>query len=361
MDDQERSGGPKMRMIHAADLHLGCRRWLSTKPGSAELARLVEEADRRALAALVELCLAEEVRLLLCAGDVIDGWCRDYRVALELQWQMCRLRNAGCEVVLLLGNHDVRSRYLRSLLLPGYARVVGLRGPESIDFEQLGVAVHGWSAPYDLSPQASPDGAHDIARLYPPPLADRCNVGLLHTSAEGRRGHVDYAPCSRRTLREHGYQYWALGHVHQREVIAEDPWIVFPGNLQARGFREAGAKGVTAIDVQDGRIAQVQHRAVDVVRFASIVVDTEGLTHADDVWARAHQAVQELEQGAERPTLLRVVLSGVDGSSVLLGQSTSQRLRWQAQLREASSSERIWIDEVQLQPALHLPSWSLAA
>ena len=35
-----------------------------------------------------------------------------------------------------------------------------------------------------------------------------------------------------------GYDYWALGHVHQREVVHEAPHVVFPGNLQGRHVRD---------------------------------------------------------------------------------------------------------------------------
>lgn len=58
---------------------------------------------------------------------------------------------------------------------------------------------------------------------------DLLNVGLLHTSLDGRPGHAPYAPCTVDGLRSKGYQYWALDHVHEREVVCRDPWIVFPG------------------------------------------------------------------------------------------------------------------------------------
>ena len=71
-----------------------------------------------------------------------------------------------------------------------------------------------------------------LADRYPKPIDGAFNVGLLHTSVTGRPGHDDYAPCTVETLVGRGYDYFALGHVHRREVLSERPFIVFPGNLQ---------------------------------------------------------------------------------------------------------------------------------
>src|SRR5688572_25610455 len=98
--------------VHAADLHLGGRRWLRSAAPTVELGELARSADRRAFWNLIELCVAEKARFLILAGDVIDGWCRDFSVALRLVRDLEDLRSSGCECLLLLGNHDVRSRAL---------------------------------------------------------------------------------------------------------------------------------------------------------------------------------------------------------------------------------------------------------
>jgi DNA repair protein SbcD/Mre11 len=77
------------------------------------------------------------------------------------------------------------------------------------------------------------------------------NIGILHTSLTGRDGHDVYAPCSLEDLLRVGYQYWALGHIHAREIVHADPPVVFPGNLQGRHARETGPKGATLVTVDN--------------------------------------------------------------------------------------------------------------
>jgi exonuclease SbcD len=325
--------------VHAADLHLGGRRWLRGAPVDARIARSVSQADRLALHALVDLCLAERAAMLLCAGDVIDGWCRNHAVGLVLVQELLRLRDGGCEVVLLLGNHDVRTRVIKPLLLPQHAFVLGLRGPETRVLERLGVALHGWSFP-------EPDAPADVASLYPAPLAGYLNIGLLHTSAEGRRGHANYAPCSRRTLRRHGYDYWALGHVHAREVIAVEPWIVFPGNLQSRGPREVGPKGATLVQVRAGRIASIEHRPVDALRFATVVADAGEAERFDDVLSAAHIALVRASSEAEgRLLIARLVVEGAAGAACTLATSPWERRAALGAVTRALCDHSVWLDE----------------
>ena len=94
----------------------------------------------------------------------------------------------------------------------------------------------------------------NLASGYPRYDPGYFNIGMLHTSLTGRQGHEDYAPCSTDELKSKGYDYWALGHVHKREIVDKDPWIVFPGNIQGRHIRETGVKGVTLVTVEDGTL-----------------------------------------------------------------------------------------------------------
>lgn len=339
------------RFVHAADLHLGGRRWLVRDPSFPDLRRRVRHADALALRELVDLCLTEQASLLVLAGDVFDGWCRDHTVVLRFAEELCRLHRAGCVTALLLGNHDARSRHLCHALLPQSARVLGRARPETWQPPGLAVAVHGWSAP-EVAPGT------DVALSYPEALPGVFNLGVLHTSAEGRRGHADYAPCSRISLRRRGYDYWALGHVHAREVVCRDPWIVFPGNLQARGFREPGAKGATLVDVEQGRVRAVEHRALDAVRFEERRVDTAGVSDFETLLALSRRALAE--DAADRPRLVRLVLAGPAGAAVALRVPEPTRRRAFARLVRERSSPRFWVDEICLDAGPALGTWALS-
>jgi exonuclease SbcD len=89
----------------------------------------------------------------------------------------------------------------------------------------------------------------DLAALYPPAVPGYFNIGVLHTNLGGISEHANYAPCSLQTLKNKGYQYWALGHVHSRQILCTDPYIVYPGNIQGRNGREQGEKSCELVTV----------------------------------------------------------------------------------------------------------------
>ena len=159
---------------------------------------------------------------------------------------MARLGRAGIPVFVIKGNHDAHSVVTRSITLPSNVTVFGVRSAETHVIEHLGVALHGQSFADRQVPE-------NLARDYPAPMPGMFNIGILHTSLTGRPPHADYAPCTLDDLRMRGYDYWALGHVHAFEVISQDPFVVYPGNIQGRNIRETGEKGAVLVSVSDGR------------------------------------------------------------------------------------------------------------
>ena len=223
------------KFLHAADIHLDSP-LLRLDVYEGAPAAEIRGATRRAFENLVQTALAEKVDFVVLAGDIYDGDWKDYNTGLHFAARIARLREAGIPVILAAGNHDAASSISRSLRLPDNARVFPHDRPDTFRLESVNVAVHGQSF-------GSPAVRADLSRGYPAPVPGCFNVGLLHTGVNGREGHEPYAPCTLAALREKGYDYWALGHVHQREVLSAEPLVVFPGNTQGRHARETGAKG----------------------------------------------------------------------------------------------------------------------
>ena len=275
-----------MKFVHAADLHLDSPlRGLARYPGAP-----VEEmrmASRRAFENLVELCVLEGAKLLVLAGDLYDGDWRDYSTGLFFTAQLSKLREAGVQVVLVRGNHDAASQITRHLRLPDNTRELSMQAAESVCFDELGIAVHGQSF-------ATRAVTENLAEAYPERIPGLLNLGLLHTSVNGRPGHEPYAPCSLEQLKNKGYDYWALGHVHAREVLCQAPWVVFSGNLQGRHARETGEKGATLVHYDATGITRVEHRPLDVVRYASVHIDVRRAAGFDVVLELARDAFAEV-------------------------------------------------------------------
>jgi DNA repair exonuclease SbcCD nuclease subunit len=329
-----------LKIVHAADLHLDSPLCGLERYEGAPVAR-IRGATRRALENLIALCLEEQAALLLIAGDLYDGNWKDYSTGLFFASQMARLRAGGTRVVFIRGNHDAASQLTKSLRLPENVRELDTRRPETVIFEDLGVAVHGQG----FATRAVTD---DLAARYPPRLPDLLNVGLLHTSAGGREGHENYAPCQIETLIAKGYDYWALGHVHRREVLCDSPWIVFPGNLQGRQARETGAKGATLITAEDARITAVEHRALDVVRWCTRDVDVTGSSSTDEVIDEVRRALQTLAAAGEGRTLaVRLRITGTTAAHAALIGELEQH---ENEIRAAATdvSDALWLERLEV-------------
>ena len=223
------------RFLHAADIHLDSpMRGLEADPDAP--IKLVREASRAAFRNLIDTAINERVAFVLIAGDLYDGDWQDWRTGLFFVEQVSRLAAAGIPLIMVAGNHDAASVITRHLRLPEHVTLFPHDRGGRLLLEEYGVAVHGQSF-------ATRAVTEDLSRNYPDPVPDLFNIGLLHTSLTGRPGHENYAPTTVDVLIAKGYDYWALGHVHAREIIHEDPWIVFPGNLQGRQVRESGPQG----------------------------------------------------------------------------------------------------------------------
>jgi len=320
-----------MKFVHAADLHIDSPlRGLDRYEGAPH--ERLRGATRRALENLVALCIEESASFLLLAGDVFDGGWKDYSTALFFAAQMARLKEAQIPVVMIRGNHDAASSVAKalSLRLPGNVHELSSKKPETFTIEGLGVCVHGQSFEKRVT-------SDDLASKYPARVAGAFNVGLLHTCVDGREGHEPYAPTSLATMRGKGYDYWALGHIHAREVLSEDPWIVFPGNLQGRHARETGPKGASLVTVEDGAVARVEHRALDVIRWEMVEVDVATANDAMDAVDRVKAALLERSSHADdRLLAARVVLTGATKAN---GGIRRDEARFVSELRAAAMSD----------------------
>jgi DNA repair exonuclease SbcCD nuclease subunit len=190
-----------------------------------------------------------------------------------------------------------------------------------------------------------------LAAAYPAPQPGRLNIGVLHTAlAGGRPPHAPYAPCTPQELAAKGYDYWALGHVHDYELVSQAPMIVFPGNLQGRNIREVGPKGAVLVTVQDDRIIEPPTRIpLDAVRWARADIDMAGLETQDGLHRLLQDRLGQVhsDQAGGRPLMVRVILAG---ETPLHGELSRRREALREEVRgiAVAISEELWIEKVQL-------------
>lgn len=292
------------KFLHAADLHLDSP-LLGLAAKSAYYAARVDRASRDAFERLIALAVEEGCSFIVLAGDIFDGDLRNFETGLFFMDQMRRLEHAGIQAFLILGNHDAENRFAAKLSMSANVHVFSSRRAEAIAIDALQVTLHGRSFPQR-------DVTENIARDYPAAVAGHFNIGVLHTACQGSESyHAPYAPCTVEQLVNHGYDYWALGHVHARAVLNVDPHIVYPGNLQGRSARETGPKGATVITVSDGRVTELTHHDLDTVRWATLSVDATGIDTRTGLLDRIRETIERASADAgDRALAVRLRIVG---------------------------------------------------
>lgn len=300
------------RFIHTADIHLDSP-LTSLAMRNENLAEIVAIATRQVFVRLVDLCIAEKVDALLIAGDLYDGKQTSMKTARFLSAQLRRLDDEKISVFIIRGNHDAESRITRELTLPecvhvftgkAAAVVVNLQGAEKSALERS-VVIHGASF-------AKPHAHESLLPLFKQPDPASINIGMMHTSLDGAPGHDPYAPCALADLQAHGFDYWALGHIHKRAVYSgQSCTVVMPGIPQGRHIGESGAKSVTLVSVADDRSIELDERHLAIVQFEQIVVSFDDIQE----WSVGiNQVISEIDRTYElcesEHVVFRITLTG---------------------------------------------------
>ena len=281
--------------LHAADLHLG-----SPFSGLAlkdeEIARRFAGASREAFSELVSRAIEEKVAFAVFAGDIYDGEWKDTLDRPVLQPRDRAARRAQA----------FRSSSSRAITTPRARSPRPCRCPPAcVQFpsEQGEHAAPRRPEGRGAWPQLRGQGRERKPRAR----LSAAGRGLVQyrRAAHLVRGPPAATPPTRRArcriLHRAAIDYWALGHVHEFEVLSRDPWIVFPGNLQGRSVRECGPKGAVLVDVADGHVTGVRPLIVDKARWASVAVDLAGVTDESGVPRLRRRGAEDAAGRGRRP------------------------------------------------------------
>lgn len=331
-----------MRFIHAADIHLDSPlTGLSAYPDAP--AQMLRSATRDAFTNLINEAIELQVDFMVIAGDLYDGGWKDHNTGIYFCREMGRLKKAGIDAYIKFGNHDAESEMTKKLILPDNVHAFDSRKAQTFVIEDLKVALHGRS----FKDAATTE---NLAQTYPEPVSGMFNIGVLHTALGVQSTHANYAPCTIDELHAKGYQYWALGHVHEYQIWQGPSTIVFPGNLQGRHIRETGARGAVLVTVDDAVVQKVERLFVDVLRWHGVYVDATGCASMADVVYAINKELESVIENSPStmPCAVRITITGqTPAHGELFGMEAQLRAEVLA-AAAAIAPDRLWIEKVRV-------------
>ncbi|MPR49630.1 metallophosphoesterase family protein [Listeria monocytogenes] len=236
----------EIQFLHMADLHLDSPFiGLSTLP--QPLFSAIQESTFQSLERITTVAIKEAVDFVLIAGDIYDSEDQSVRAQARFAKEMKRLEAANIPVFMIHGNHDFIEKHKEKLALPSNVHVFSEQ-VEVMSYKTVtGVSVNIYGFSYnERHIRSSRVGEYKIQGD-----AD-FHIALLHGSeVSSSEEHDVYAPFRVQEISRKGFDYWALGHIHKRQLLAESPSIYYPGNIQGRNRKESGEKGASIITLSE--------------------------------------------------------------------------------------------------------------
>ncbi|OIJ11888.1 hypothetical protein BKP35_11360 [Anaerobacillus arseniciselenatis] len=279
----------KIRFIHGADLHLDSPfRGLKHLP--EQLYNRISDSTFKALEKLVWHAINNEVDFVILAGDLFDGENRSLKAQSRLKNAMEQLSEHKIACYIVHGNHDHLKGNWIELSWPNNVFFY----KDSVEFyeykkEDLNVHIYGYSYPEKSVKE-------NIALKYEKTGNANFHIGILHGTAEGQEEHDLYAPFAVKQLKEKDFDYWALGHIHKRQVLHKDPYICYAGNIQGRHKKELGEKGVFLVELDDTKSSAVTFLPTSEINWEEVTVSIEGLTEVDELKSCCEEILDTIQK-----------------------------------------------------------------
>lgn len=292
------------RFLHAADLHLGSPLNSLGLKVSAEIHELAKKQVNTVFQNLVNVAKSEQVDFVVLAGDIYDTADRDPGAQIRVNLGLRELSEAGIKVFLVHGNHDpLTPDYLSGRSLPEGVFVF----PSDKVTSHIVTMSNGAQVTVAGISYKTVAEENNLSQLFSS-VTGQTIIGVLHTNVGGNNQHGNYAPCSPSDLQSSPVNYWALGHIHDRQVhTTPKGFWAYPGNLQGRSTKatECGAKGVLIVEVdEDGSLETPRFVPCDALRFQRLNIDLSMVEDHSDVLDITINALQDAVNNADGRSLM---------------------------------------------------------
>jgi exonuclease SbcD len=296
-----------MKIIHFADLHLGVENYGHIDPATGLSTRLNDFL--KVLDELVDYALAEKVDLVLFCGDAYKTREPTQTQQREFARRINRLATANIPVFLLVGNHDMPNAIGRATATEIFDTLtiknVTVAGrPGIYKIETAGGTVQIAALPWlrrsallsredtknlnleqvnqrmqEALTQVIASQAANLDNSLPAILAAHVSVGAAKAGSESMMAIGQEPVLLLSTIALPAFDYIALGHIHRRQVLSENPPVVYAGSLERVDFSEENdEKGFYVIDIEpgkSGRKVSCEFHPVKARRFLTIALTLE--------------------------------------------------------------------------------------
>lgn len=292
-----------MKFIHTADLHLDTS-FRGLQIEDQQILKKIRNSTFVAFQNIVDVAIKEQVDFVIISGDLYDRDVQSITAQLFLNEQFLRLKEKDISVYLVAGNHDYIKSQTGNFEFPENVFVFPKEVKSFYHNAKDGTKVE--LVGFSYSDRWITD---DIVATFPQKHVDSdYTIGIMHAAL--KQGHNDnYAPFSKDELLEKGYDYWALGHIHERQILNKDPYIIYPGNTQGRSIKEAGSKGFYLVETQN-KITKVNFLPSNTIEWNRLEIDGSGLISMSDVQREIDLNVNELNRNVSH--FVYVTISNAD-------------------------------------------------
>ncbi|WP_181349247.1 DNA repair exonuclease [Thalassobacillus sp. CUG 92003] len=335
-----------IRFIHSADLHLD-----SPFAGSSNmpdwLFQNLRNSTFEAFDRLIETAIEHHVDFILLCGDVFDQKTRNLKTQIWLKQRMEKLAEHHIHVFMSYGNHDHTGGDYHDIPYPDNVDVFEKSTVHAKPFTKDGRTVayiYGFSYPDQ--------------NVYENKTSEYCieahadyHIAMLHGSSMRSSEHEHYAPFTLTELLDCNMDYWALGHIHQRQSLSEYPPVHYSGNIQGRSRKETGEKGCYVIDLSGGS-CDMRFQALQSFQYKNKELDAVHVNSIYDLEGLLKETKESLRQEQKNPVMLYVSVNTPEAAKFnqwKLEGDIEELIEIENE-REEGKASWIWITHLSIQP-----------
>ena len=279
-----------MKFVHIADMHFDTPfRMLSDRADLGEIRRLDQ---RKSFKKMIEYIKENKIPYLFIAGDLYDN---EYIRESTIRYINDMFKEIpNTKIYITPGNHDpyIKNSYYETFSWSENVKIfTELEKIENKEFDLYG---YGFEDFYLSNPKIEEVKLDN---------KEKVNILLTHANLDGSdKTGREYNNISSKKLKEIGFDYVALGHIHKKN-IEESTNIIYPGSTISLGFDELGKHGMVVGNIEKGNL-ELEFITLDEKEFKEQELDISELVTIEELLEKIDNL------SIEENNLYKIILTG---------------------------------------------------